>query len=369
MKPLQEEPNDRVISAETTSLGARLRFHIRHLSPAYFAIVMATGIVSIAAHIDGMHLIAMALLAINAVLYMILLLLTTLRIVCHRQYFVADIRDHRRSVGFFSAVAATCVLGSQSLIVAQQLKAGMLLWGFGIALWLVSTYSIFTVLIVKQNKPSLAAGISGTWLLAVVAAQSIAVLSARLAVHWGQPYRLEANFLALSMWMWGGMLYIWMISLIFYRYTFFRFLPGDLEAPYWINMGAMAISALGGATLVSNTPDAWFLHSLRPFLEGFTVFFWATGTWWIPMLVILFVWRHLYSHFPLHYNPLYWGAVFPLGMYAVCTAEMASAMDLQFLAHISHVFVWVSLLAWSLCFLGFIRRVSRNVRAPVSVAS
>ena len=44
--------------------------------------------------------------------------------------------------------------------------------------------------------------------------------------------------------LWGGMLYIWMMSLIFYRYTFFPFSPGDLSPPYWINMGAMAISTL-----------------------------------------------------------------------------------------------------------------------------
>ena len=36
------------------------------------------------------------------------------------------------------------------------------------------------------------------------------------------------NFLALSMWLWGGLLYIWMMSLIFYRYTFFRLSPDDL---------------------------------------------------------------------------------------------------------------------------------------------
>jgi voltage-gated anion channel len=49
------------------------------------------------------------------------------------------------------------------------------------------------------------------------------------------------------MWLWGGMLYIWMISLIFYRDTFFRFSADDLTPPYWINMGAVAISALAGA--------------------------------------------------------------------------------------------------------------------------
>ena len=32
------------------------------------------------------------------------------------------------------------------------------------------------------------------------------------------------------------------------------------------------------------------------------------------MLVILGIWRHLIRRFPLRYDPLYWGAVFPLGM-------------------------------------------------------
>ncbi|MEZ5886059.1 MAG: tellurite resistance/C4-dicarboxylate transporter family protein [Paracoccaceae bacterium] len=130
-------------------------------------------------------------------------------------------------------------------------------------------------------------GINGVRLLAVVATQSIAVLAALLAARIEQPYRLDLNFLALSMWLWGGMLYIWMMSLIFYRYTFFSFSPGDLSPPYWINMGAMAISTLvTGSILIGNAQEAWFLHSILPFIKGFTIFYWATGTWWILMLVI-----------------------------------------------------------------------------------
>jgi hypothetical protein len=68
----------------------------------------------------------------------------------------------------------------------------------------------------------------------------------------------------------------------------------------------MAISTLAGARLVQNTPDAPFLSSLLPFLKSFTVFYWATGTWWIPMLLVLGVWRHLIQRFPLRYDPLYW---------------------------------------------------------------
>jgi len=122
-------------------------------------------------------------------------------------------------------------------------------------------------------------------------------------------------------------------------------------------MGAMAISTLAGSLLIENTPEAWFLRSLLPFLKGFTIFFWATGTWWIPMLLILALWRHAYKGFPLTYDPAYWGAVFPLGMYAVCTFELAGSMELGFLLPVPRVFVYVALAAWLLTFSGLVRRI------------
>ena len=330
--------------------------------------VMATGIVSVAAHQLGMVRVADALFWLNIGAYFVIWLLTALRTAWYPRELWRDMVDHQRGPGFFTSVAASGVLGSQFVLLADEYGIAKVLWIVALALWAGLTYTVFTAFTIKEEKPPLDKGISGAWLLAVVATQSIAVLSAYLAAHSGQPYKLVLNFLALSMWLWGGMLYIWMISLIFYRYTFFRFTPGDLSPPYWISMGAMAISTLGGSLLIVNSPDAPFLASLLPFLKGFTVFYWATGTWWIPMLVVLVIWRHVYARFPLRYDPLYWGAVFPLGMYAACTFEMARAMELDFLYVLPRYLVYVALAAWALAFAGLVRTLARAVFAHFQAA-
>jgi len=350
-------------AAPAAPAGGRLLADLAGLSPAYFGMVMATGIVSVAADLMGLPGIARGLFALNIVAYGALWALTALRIARHPRAFARDMTDHLRGPGFFTAVAASSVLGTQFLILEDGSRAGMALWAVALVLWFGLTYAIFTAFTIKEDKPALSEGINGAWLLAVVATQSIAVLTALLAASVDQPHRLEMNFLALSMWLWGGMLYIWMMSLIFYRYTFFRLAPADLTPPYWINMGAMAISTLAGSLLIINAPDAPFLQALLPFLKGFTVLYWATGTWWIPMLVLLALWRYVHQRFPLRYDPLYWGAGFPLGMYAAATREMSAAMGFDFLAPLPVVFLYLAFGAWTAAFTGLARDLFRRARA------
>lgn len=332
---------------------------IANLFPGYFALVMATGIVSIAAQLLGMKPIAWSLLVVNIIAFAILSLLYLIRLIRFFPKVKADITDHVRGPGFFTVAAGTCVLGSQLIIVAEQFQAAMVLWFIGLFLWTLTMYSFFTFVTIQENKPTLEKGLSGTWLIAAVATQSISVLGTLLSKHFSG-YSEPLLFFTLCMFLVGCMLYLLLITLIFYRFTFKEFTVAELSPPYWINMGAVAITTLAGARLIIAAPEWSFFAEILPFLKGFTLFFWAWGTWWIPLLIILGFWRHVYKRFPLRYDPQYWGMVFPLGMYTVCTFQLSKAITFEPLMFIPRVFIYAALAAWLAAFVGMIYSLILN---------
>ena len=122
-------------------------------------------------------------------------------------------------------------------------------------------------------------------------------------------------------------------------------------------MGAVAISALAGSLLLLRG-DVWpLVGPLIPFIKGFTFFFWATATWWIPFLFALMTWRYFWKRDRFRYEPAVWGMIFPLGMYTTSSLQFDRAMGYGFLDPLPETLVFVALAAWALAVIGLVRRL------------
>lgn len=344
--------------------GGRLRAAVMDgaasLFPGYFALVMATGVVSMACDLNGLRPVALVLVAVNWVAWPLLWALTILRALRFRGRLLEDVSDHRRAPGFFTIVAGTCVLGTQNVVVLGAVGIGEALWWLGLILWFGIMYTFFTAVTVRRRKPSLARGINGAWLIAAVATQAVVVLRGVIDVSAAPPIAIQ--FQVVAMFMIGCMLYLAIIPLIFYRLTFVPMSSEDFSPPYWINMGAVAISALAGSLLLMRGETWPILAPLLPFLRGFTFFFWAVASWWIPFLFLLMVWRYVWMRDRFTYEPAVWGMVFPLGMYTTSTYQFDRAMGYGFLDPVPSVLVFVALIAWGLGMVGLLSRIAHTLR-------
>lgn len=351
------------------ALGRFMLARARGLDPGSFAAVMATGIVSVDASQHGMPRLAQALLVLNLVMFACLSVLGMLRALRFRTELIADFADPAIGAGFLTFVAGACVLATQCMVVVHAPLAARVLGALGAIAWVVLTYAFLAVMVTRRVKRGLARSIHGGWLVLIVATQSLAVvavlLSASSAGMAADAKRLLL-FVGLCLYLLGGALYLLIITLVVYRMVFFPMRARDFKPPYWINMGAIAISTLAGSLYVLHVPVSGPLAGLVPFVKGFTLFFWATASWWIPLLLLLELWRHAWRHVPLRYEVDDWDIVFPIAMYTVGTFELAHALDLDFLLAIPAAGVYISLLVWAVVALAWLVRMvrrGRNVQA------
>ena len=138
-------------------------------------------------------------------------------------------------------------------------------------------------------------------------------------------------------------------------------LPGELDPTFWINAGAVAISTLAGATLMLHNGETAILDHFMPYIKGTTLLAWATASWWIPMLFLFGIWRHIIKKYTFAYTAAFWGMVFPMGMYTACTATFSEALDFKPLMCIPDAFIWVALIAWTATFIGMIVSTCRTL--------
>lgn len=319
---------------------------------------MASGILSVGMHLNGFVVLSALLLAACAAAFVVLVVLTGWRLLCCRDAVVDDFTDPARGFGFFTFIAGTNVLGVRLAMDGHHLITAAMFVVAGLT-WLVLGYVIpWTAVLGRTQRPVVATA-NGTWFIWVVASQSVAIAAATLepVFTW---WRDILAVVAVFSWSVGVFLYAAAGIFVAARMMLYELRPLDLTPPYWVAMGAAAITVLAGARIVEMA-DTPMVAATRGLIAGTSVAFWAFATWLIPVLAAAGWWRHGTHGVRLTYEATVWSIVFPLGMYAVAGIYLGRANQLPLVGAIGSVELWVAFSAWALAFAAMAVHVVRTV--------
>jgi hypothetical protein len=288
-----------------------------------FAPVMALGILSIDAAGDwsilSVALLALAIIALGVITVRNLSAASRMR------------QPSRLSIGAESDVAfvmftwtAGCgvIADRVSTVVAAKLLLTVLsVAGFGCGLVAVG-------IAIRRRR---AFRVGGRWLLLTVAFESVAINLVSLA---GPSDAEPAGFA----WVVGLMTYVFIVGAILRAIATGTVRLDRLTPDYWITMGALAISTVAAhrLTTVLRPADANLVQ-----LAMFAL--WIGASLWIPLLVAAELLRARSHEFQLRYDPMRWATVFPLGMFALATRDVAVESRISDLAAVSTFAFYVAL--------------------------
>src|SRR5699024_1145160 len=212
-----------------------------HLSPGYFAFVMGTGILAIAAGQRGWQTTSLVLLVVAVIGHAVLTVLNVWRAISYREAFSHDLHNSRKAFLVFTFVAGTDVIAA-ALVEHDQIMVATILLAVGAVSWLLLGYTVPWAAVLGRTERPVTDAANGTWFIWVVAAQSVAVVAATLEPHHEEAARHGLSVLAVFAWSIGVVLYAAVAMLVVQRILHAPLDPWDFDPPYWVSMGAIAIS-------------------------------------------------------------------------------------------------------------------------------
>ncbi|MEO7127070.1 MAG: tellurite resistance/C4-dicarboxylate transporter family protein [Nakamurella sp.] len=332
------------------------RRHVPDMAPDAFALVMATGIVSVAADDHGYRPVGAVLAALATAAFAVLAIAWGWHFLTHRGDVIADFRDPDVALRMFTFVAGACVLG------VVWLREPSIVWIFAAcagAGWLL-LIPLSARDVRSRPRTELRNHVHGAWLLVSVATSGLATTAGDLAAGHSIGWLL---YLGIVAWVVAWVLYVAVTYLILWRVWAQPFRAESIAPDAWILMGALAISALAGAHLLEASRALAPSAVVSDAVQGAMMVVWIVATAWIPVLTAAQVWRLIRVPRSLQFANVWWSAVFPLGMYASATAAIAHDLRLAVLPSISLVFTWIGLAAWLAAAVGLVRKsVHRPMR-------
>jgi len=327
---------------------------LESLHPGNFAMVMATGIIGIGLTNLQFDALSVFFKGFAVFGWIVLIVLSALRFARYYRAVFIDLTAPRMVFSYFTLVAATDIVG---LILHGYgfIMLALACWVLAFVVWCLLLYTAFSVLTFLSHEHNVNI-MHGGWLITIVGTQSLVLLGTLIAPDLGEYAHImmvEVHML----WGLGLSLYGIFVALFCYRIFFLALKPHDLSPLLWVVMGAAAISTNAGTSLFWSDDQLPFLAAQKPFIDGVTLMIWSWATWWIPMLFLFGIWKHVTNKVPFAYEPALWSMVFPLGMYTVASERLGQAAEFPPMIWIAQLMIWLAIAAWVMVMSGMLNRI------------
>ena len=318
---------------------------LKNLYPGYFAMTMATGIISVALHLQNFLLLADVFFVMAIITWFVMTFLYTWRLIKFPKAVIENLVNPKTTFIFFTFVAATDICG---ILLYQHgfIMLALISWVLAFIYWSALMYFGFASLCFAHKDREVNV-VHGGWLILIVGTQSLVLLGTKIAGELGE-YAAYMMVEIHMLWALGMIFYAIFVTLFCYRIFFMNMEASDYSPLMWVVMGAAAISANAGSSLLLTDPIIPLLVDLRPVVQMLSIMLWTWATWWIPLLVIIGLWKHVYCKVPLRYDPMQWSIIFPLGMYTVATNNLALSAEFKPLLYLSAGMLWIAVISWLL---------------------
>ncbi len=315
---------------------------------------MGTAVISIAAFSFQQHLpfarpLQLFFLFAAVLFFLLIAVPWVLRWLLHFEDAWRDL-NHPVSSAFFPTMPISLLLLGIALEkTGESLIAESVLWVILQILWVLGTagilfFALFIINIFFHKAEIDWESSTLGWLIPPVSALLVPVLGSSLSQHFYGTTWGEMNLLVSLMFTgMGGLLFIFVMSVVFARYIFYALPPAHLSPTMWVGIAPTSILTIVVFKLVKPVSlyfqaDPQVEAALTFLSQPAGVILWGFAFFWFLLAIIVTFGVHKKSELPFAIS--WWAFIFPVGAFTVATGVLYQAVTYPFI-------LWVGLGAFT----------------------
>ena len=321
----------------TLATAAPATWVLRGFHPGWFAAVMGTGIVGVAAYLNpggqaGLHHAAHAVGVSFVLLAWILAVAIAIpylaRLVRHRDAAVADLRHPIIGAMYATLPAAILVLAVATAAVGGSVFPAhtvVVIVGALAAIGAPLAFAIGVlfpyVLFSSDGVPG--ETVNGGWFIPPVVAIIIPLTFIPLLPHLSTGTGRLLLVLGYATFGIGLLLFVLIAAMLFARLVTHPLPPAPLAPSLWIGLGPIGVGTIALLRLAAAGHPFWGTGAaaVQTVSQLAAATLWGLGLWWLAIAALLLI-RYL-RHGGLPFSVGLWAFTFPLGAYTVATLLLA----------------------------------------------